>query len=569
MRMLGEPYGAVAELPIVNELPTLNDEQWKLVEDTCSSAVDGYIGKPETQASVVLEFIEQTWPALVAAERIKNVVEHTPLQYAPGLSARVGNHVTMKREDLQSVHSFKIRGAANRMLQMTDAERAAGVITTSAGNHAQGVARMAQRLGIPATIIMPVTTPLVKIEAVKSYGANIVLEGDNYSEAEVVRSALQEQTGATFIHAFDDDAVIAGQGTVGLEIMKSEPNTDYIFVPIGGGGLAAGVIQAAKSVNPDVKIIGVQYEGSDAMAQSVMRGEKVTLDQVGRYSDGTAVATVGSKSFDIVKTGIDEIITVSEDEIILATNDFYNETRNYLEPAGALAIAGMKQFCDRPNAPKNKLMTVVCSGGNLAPEKISYTIERAAILEGRRALLSIALPEEPGALRKLCRVLGPHNINQFRYAYDDARTGEILIELNLADSSDKAAVLDLLSTGAYEYVDHMNDPVALRHASHMVGGPSSLPAGEETTFEITFPERAGALLKFLDTVGDTWNITRFDYVGDNSETGNVLISYHTPQPNDAEQLRERLERTGYLHQQTQPGRLSKFAGSQLVNHMLG
>ncbi len=532
----------------------------------CRFETDSYFGESEIQQDIIRTYAEKNWPFLAAAERIEPYITRTELQEAPGLSATTGNRVLLKREDLQQgVRSFKIRGAANRMLQLSDEEKARGVITVSAGNHAQGVATMAHKLDIAATIIMPTTTPQVKIDAIRAHKAAIVLQGNNYSEALSHGTALLDKSGNTYIHAFGDPAVIEGQGTIGLEILADAPHASHVFVPIGGGGLAAGVGSAIKQLRPDVKIIGVQYEHSDAMAQSIELDDVVTLESVGGFSDGTAVAAVSPQTFTLVREHVDEIIRVSEDDIVLATSDFYTETRNYLEPAGALGLAGLQKY-SRETGTQNQTMVAICSGGNIAPEKIAFTIERAALLRGQRALLSISIPERPGALRQLCRnVLNDHNITEFRYAYTHAQQAAILIGLSLTDSTAKSNLLQTLHEQQYIYQDHAVNALAQQHASHMVGGPSRLKPGQEATFHVSFPERPGALLRFLDTIGKNWNITRFDYCGSSSDTGNVLISFAIASKKDRQKLMERLTKTGYQTERITTGKLQQFIGKRALD----
>lgn len=528
------------------------------IEAEHSQELDDYWGDSYAgvRADIIQTYYEQYAPYVAAAERIADHIDATPTQLAPLLSARTGNTVLLKREDLQRHHSFKGRGAANRYLELSEDERTAGVVAASAGNFAQGVAGMA---GAGATIFMPVTTPAVKVQSVRNLGASVWLEGNSYSDAYAAAIDYNRSAGKTFLHPFGDEAVIHGQGTIALEMLRYNPEITHLVVPIGGGGLIAGMAEAAKAINPNVKVIGVQYDKSAAMHRSVLAGEIVELAETGGFSDGTNVKKVADSTLQRVQRYVDEILTVSEDDIVLAINDFYEETRGYLEPAGALAIAGVKQLSQRPEV-RNQVLGAVCSGANISPDKIKYVIERAAQLEGRQTLLSVALPERPGALREFCEsVVGNHSIREFRYAYAGDVGATIMIGVETTGQGDKRSFLQALETQGYDFDDHSADSVEQTVVRSQAGGPSRLH-DREVSFVVEFPERAGALRDFLRTVGDDWNITRFDYQASSSDTGTVLISYGMESMDETSVITDRLRQTGFEATRIIPPRLMRSAG---------
>lgn len=482
-----------------------------------------YHGFPEVQRAM-LEY-EPTAGVVQAAERLAGVMDITPLEYASGLSNELGVSVFLKREDTTPVHSFKVRGAYNKMAQLTEDERERGVLAASAGNHAQGVALSAQLLGLQATIVMPRTTHAIKVKAVSERGAEVVLHGDSYDDAYRYSQQLIDESGPVFIHPFDDEDVIAGQGTVAKEILDELPEVTHIFVPIGGGGLIAGVANYVKNTYPDIKVIGVQSEESMAMKLSIEKGERVTLDHVGIFAEGVAVKNVGALTFDMVREYVDDIISVTNDEITAGQAQFYNETRSVLEGAGALGIAGLQKYADAGLLAKNSVVSAICSGANMDFSKLGYVVERSEIGRGHEALFAIKLPEEPGALLRLCQtVVNGHGITEFKYRKRSDVEAHILVGFSMANLEDKHNFMDKLAGNAYDYVDLSKNDLAKEHLRHMVGGRGENVLNE-VMYEIEFPERPGALTDFLESIGTQWNISLFNYRGLGGDTGRVLIGF--------------------------------------------
>jgi threonine dehydratase len=487
----------------------------------------------------------------ILTTRVYDVAIKTPLDWAAKLSEQVGRKVYLKREDLQPVHSFKLRGAYNKIAQLSQEERANGVIAASAGNHAQGVALAAKRLGISALIIMPRTTPSIKIDAVKSYGAEVELAGDSYSEAADFCKERVTQTGRTYIHPFDDPLVIAGQGTIGREILEQQPEVTHIFVPVGGGGLIAGIASYVKAVRPDVKIISVEPEDSNAMQVSVAKGERIILPHVGIFADGVAVKQVGAETFRIARDKVDDFITVTTDEICAATKSMFEDTRSIVEPAGALAVAGIVTY----NLPKNARPVAVCSGANMTFERLQQIAERTLIGSGKEAVFAVTLPERPGALKTFCAsIVNDHNISEFSYRLNDRREAHVLVGLTIGSAADKLALMKKMASRGYEHTDLSSDDITKEHVRHMIGGPSA-KADNEHIYEVTFPERPGALADFLKAVGDSWNISLFHYRSAASDSGSVLIGFES---NDKNMLETKLTATGFDYT-----RLDQNAGIRL------
>lgn len=512
--------------------------------------VGAYKGFPEAQASW-LEYERQlgglllaekpdlsqaVFETLSACERLKAVIEPTPLERADKLSADLGINLYFKREDTTPVHSFKIRGAYNKMCQLNEDEKSRGVLAASAGNHAQGVALSANRLGIEATIVMPTTAQQIKIEAVEDLGAQVVLAGNNYSEAYDYSQALQADSDQTFIHPFDDPDVIAGQGTVGKEILDQLPDVTHIFVPIGGGGLISGVAQFVKSVKPDIKVIGVQAEDSNAMQRSTKVGELVTLSHVGLFAEGVAVKKVGDMTFDLTRRYVDDIITVNNDQVAAAIGDFVNETRGILEPAGALSIAGARVYAECGQIGPEDVVSAICSGANMDIPKLRYVAERSEIGKNHEAIFTIKLPEQPGALFQLCNeVVNGHNISKLKYRLNKRDEARILVGFNMRDSEDKAGFMQKLTAAEYDYRDWSDNEFVKEHLMHMMGGINQV--GEnESFYEVQFPEKPGALLNFLEALGDQWNISLFDYRGALGDTGKVMIGFEDANIADLEAI---------------------------------
>ena len=459
--------------------------------------------------------------------KVYDVATETPLDLAPALSARLGNRLYLKREDAQPVFSFKLRGAYNKMAHLTPAERARGVIAASAGNHAQGVALAAQRLGCHATIVMPVTTPQIKIAAVKARGAEVVLHGDSYSDAYEHALHLQKKSRATFVHPYDDPDVIAGQGTIGMEILRQavEP-IDAIFVAIGGGGLIAGIASYVKRVRPQVKIIGVQPEDSDAMARSVAAGRRITLPHVGLFADGVAVRRVGKETFRIVRQSVDDIVRVDTDAICAALKDVFEDTRAVLEPAGALAIAGAKAWVAQHRVHDRALVAVAC-GANMNFDRLRFVAERAEVGEQREAVLAVTIPERPGSFREFCSILGKRSITEFNYRYADANVAHLFVGLEVANRRERQKLLAELARRRIAAFDLTDNELAKLHVRHLVGGHAPL-VDDEIVYRFEFPERPGALMKFLDSMSAGWNISLFHYRNHGADSGRVLVGMQVP-----------------------------------------
>jgi threonine dehydratase len=464
--------------------------------------------------------IDDTVRAILTA-RVYDVAVESPLEQAAKLSMQIGRATYLKREDLQPVHSFKLRGAYNKIAQLTAHERASGVIAASAGNHAQGVALAAQKLGIRALIVMPRTTPSIKIDAVKSYGATVELYGDNYSEAAEYAGARTKQTGRVYIHPFDDPLVIAGQGTIGREILEQLPETTHIFVPVGGGGLIAGIACYVKALRPDVKIIGVEPEDSNAMQASIAQKKRIVLPHVGIFADGVAVKQVGSHTYQIARDKVDDFITVSTDQICAAIKNIFEDTRSIVEPAGALAVAGIADY----KLPADAVPVAICSGANMTFERLGQVAQRTLIGSGREAIIAVTLPEEPGALQTFCaEIVRTRNINEFSYRLSDRQEAHILVGITVDHAADKLALMNTMETKGYNHIDLSSDDLTKEHIRHMIGGQARA-AAREHMYEVTFPERPGALADFLKAIGTDWNISLFHYKSAASDQGKVLIGF--------------------------------------------
>ncbi len=473
---------------------------------------------------------------------VYDVAIESPLQAAPKLSTELSCQVLLKREDLQPVHSFKLRGAYNKMVQLSPSESAKGVIAASAGNHAQGVALSAMKLGISALIVMPRTTPAIKVEAVQSYGAEIVLEGDSYSEAYAHSLVLAEQTGRTFIHPFDDPLVIAGQATVGREILEQASHVTHILAPVGGGGLLAGVAQYVKSIKPSVQVIGVEPTDSAAMKESLEANRRVTLSHVGIFADGVAVKQVGKHTFALAKEFVDEMITVDNDQICAAIKSIFEETRSIVEPAGALAVAGARQLAEAGSLSADSVVVAICSGANMTFERLQYVTERTLLGSGREALFAVRLLEQPGALRAFCEtIVNGFAVTEFNYRLSSRTEAYIFVGLGLSDKHDQATFLQRLDKYGYSYEDMSHDDLAKEHIRHMIGGTSHL-VKDEHLYIIEFPERPRALADFLQKLGTEWNISLFHYRGQGGDQGSVLIGFEA---HNRSSLEANLRQIGY------------------------
>lgn len=482
----------------------------------------------------------------ILTSKVYEAAIETPLEESAILSQALNNRVLLKREDLQPVFSFKLRGAYNRIANLTQDEMGRGVITASAGNHAQGVAFSGQKLGIKTTIVMPVTTPAIKIAAVKSYGAKVVLFGDNYSEAAEHCALLASQSGMVFIPPFDDELVIAGQGTVANELLRqSAGKMDAVFVPVGGGGLLAGMAVFLKALCPEVKVIGVEPVDSDAMARSLDSGRRVKLDSVGIFADGVAVREVGKLTFDICRNHVDEIIRVDIDEICSAIKSVYQATRSIVEPAGALALAGLKKYV-RDRDVQGQTLVAINSGANMNFDRLRYVAERTLSGEKQEALFAVTIPEEPGSLFRFCReVVGERNITEFNYRLSGREAAHIFVGIAIDGDEQRQVFHEQLTSHGFENVDLTENELAKTHVRYMVGGRSH-DARSERLFRFWFPERPGATARFLAAMGADWNISLFHYRTQGGDFGRVLVGLEIPAGQEL-QLQAFLDNLGYRY----------------------
>jgi threonine dehydratase len=489
----------------------------------------------------------------ILTARVYDVAVETPLELAPTLSARYGNRLYFKREDMQNVFSFKIRGAYNRMAQLSEAELTRGVICASAGNHAQGVAFSAAKLNCHATIVMPNSTPQIKIDAVKHHGGKyveVVLHGDSYSEAYRHAADLEKKNKLTFINPFDDPYVIAGQGTIGMEILRQLSGPIHaIFVPIGGGGLIAGIAAYVKAVKPEVKVIGVETFDANAMAQSLAAGKRIELTDVGLFADGTAVKLVGEETFRVAKKYVDEVILVDTDAICAALKDVFQDTRNILEPSGALAIAGAKAYLEREKANKkplkNENLVAIASGANMNFDRLRFVAERAEIGEAREALFAVTIPEERGSFKRFCELVGPRNVTEFNYRISDAKTAHIFVGVQVHGRDESARIAKNFVKHGFPTLDLSDDELAKLHIRHLVGGKSTL-ADDEILYRFEFPERPGALMRFLSSMAPNWNISLFHYRNHGADYGRILVGLQVP-ANEMKKFKSFLANLGYRH----------------------
>ena len=464
---------------------------------------------------------------LILTSRVYDVCRETPLEAAPRLSARVGAEVLLKREDLQPVFSFKLRGAYNKIAQLDPGERARGVIAASAGNHAQGVAFSARKLGLRAVIVMPRTTPEIKVEAVRALGAEVVLAGDSYAEAQQTCAELQRTTGLTLIPPFDDPLVVAGQGTIGDELLRqSQRALTAVFVAVGGGGLIGGIGSYIKALMPQVRIVGVEPFEADAMYRSLAAGRRITLDQVGIFADGVAVREVGALTFALAQRVVDEVVRVSNDEICAAIKDVFDDTRSIMEPAGALAVAGLKAWSEQHAAPGQRLAAVL-SGANMNFDRLRFVAERAELGEAREALLAVTIPERPGAFREFCATLGPRVVTEFNYRLGSRQAAHIFVGVSTTSKDDAARLAAELNARGYETLDLSGNEMAKLHVRHMVGGRAR-DVLHERPCRFEFPERPGALMQFLEALGGRWNISLFHYRNHGADFGRVLAAFEVP-----------------------------------------
>jgi threonine dehydratase len=475
--------------------------------------------------------------------RVYDVAIETPLDIATGLSVRTRNRILLKREDMQPVFSFKLRGAYNKMANLSPQALKRGVICASAGNHAQGVALSAQKLGTRAVIVMPGTTPQIKIDAVRARGGEVVLAGESYSDAYTHAIELEKREKLSFVHPYDDPDVIAGQGTVGMEILRAHPQPIHaVFCAVGGGGLIAGVAAYIKRLRPGVRIIGVETVDANAMAQSLAAGYPVTLDQVGLFADGTAVKRVGDETFRLCREYVDEIIEVDNDAICASIKDVFEDTRSILEPSGALAIAGAKAYAHRHKL-RDKSLVAVASGANMNFDRLRFVAERAELGEQREAVLAVTIPEQPGSFRKFCQLLGNRSITEFNYRYADASKAHIFVGVGIQNRAEAARLVELLERHQLPAIDLTDNEIAKTHVRYMVGGHAP-QAENEVLYRFIFPERPGALLDFLSRLRSDWNISLFHYRNHGADFGRVLVGMQVP-PGDQSSFAELLRQPGY------------------------
>ena len=475
--------------------------------------------------------------------RVYDVAIESPLEVAPALSRRLGNTVLLKREDMQPVFSFKLRGAYNKMAHLSAAQLKRGVIAASAGNHAQGVALAAQRLGCRATIVMPATTPQIKVAAVAARGARVVLFGDSYDDAYAHSLQIAKRERLTFVHPYDDPDVIAGQGTIGMEILRQHPGPiDAIFVAVGGGGLISGIGAYVKRLRPEIKLIGVEPVDADAMTRSLAAGRRVRLAQVGLFADGVAVKQVGAETLRLCRDLVDDMILVDNDAICAAIKDVFEDTRSILEPAGALAIAGAKAWVARRHATQRTLIAVAC-GANMNFDRLRFVAERAELGEQREAILAVTIPERPGSFRQFCTLLGPRNVTEFNYRYSDPRQAHVFVGVQVRDRSEIRALVSKLRKHGLPTQDLSDNEMAKLHVRHLVGGRAP-SVKNELLYRFEFPERPGALMNFLKHMGQGWNISLFHYRNHGADFGRVLVGMQVP-PRDKPAFRRFLAQLGY------------------------
>jgi len=481
----------------------------------------------------------------ILTARVYDVAIESPLDLAGNLSRRLANTVYLKREDLQPVFSFKLRGAYNKMARLTPAQLKRGVVAASAGNHAQGVALAAQKLGAKAVIVMPATTPQIKIDAVAARGARVILHGDSYDEAYEQAMVLAKKQKATFVHPYDDPDVIAGQGTIAMEMLHQHQGPIHaVYVPVGGGGLIAGIAAYIKRLRPEIKVIGVEPEDADAMARSLCRSERVKLERVGIFADGVAVKQVGKETFRLAQLYVDEIIRVDNDAICAAIKDVFEDTRSILEPAGALSVAGLKAAVAGDKL-KDKTLIAIASGANMNFDRLRHVAERAELGEKREAILAVTIPETPGSFKAFCSLLGARNITEFNYRYDDPKQARVFVGLQIQGAGEIQKLVAQLKKHKLDAVDLTDNEMAKLHVRHLVGGHAPL-ASNELIYRFEFPERPGALMNFLNSMSHDWNISLFHYRNHGTDYGRILVGIQVP-PKEKPGFRKFLDKLGYRY----------------------
>ncbi|MBF2064817.1 MAG: threonine ammonia-lyase, biosynthetic [Calothrix sp. C42_A2020_038] len=491
-----------------------------------------------TEAPMLCDYLVQ-----ILTARVYDVAQETPLDFAPNLSTRLNNKLLLKREDMQSVFSFKLRGAYNKMANLPPDMLAQGVIAASAGNHAQGVALGAHHLGTRAIIVMPVTTPQVKVDAVKARGGEVILHGDTYDDAYTYARQLEAEKGLTFIHPFDDPEVIAGQGTIGMEILRQYQQPIHaIFIAIGGGGLISGVAAYIKRLRPEIKIIGVEPVDADAMNQSLKAGKRVRLSQVGLFADGVAVREVGEETFRLCQEYVDDIILVTTDDTCAAIKDVFEDTRSIVEPAGALAIAGAKAYVEREQIEGQTLIAIAC-GANMNFDRLRFVAERAEYGEQREAIFAVTIPEQPGSLHQFCECIGKRNLTEFNYRIADEKIAHIFVGMQIQKRADRAKMVETFENCGFPTLDLTDDEFTKLHLRHMVGGRSPL-AHNELLYRFEFPERPGALMKFVSSMSPNWNISVFHYRNNGSDYGKIVVGVQVP-PQEMQEWQAFLDTLGY------------------------
>ena len=481
----------------------------------------------------------------ILTAQVYDVAVETPLDPAPNLSARIGNSILFKREDMQPVFSFKLRGAYNKIAQLSPERLKRGVICASAGNHAQGVALSAAKVGCRAVIVMPTTTPMIKVQAVRNRGGEVVLAGDSYDEAYAHALELEKAQKLTFVHPFDDPEVIAGQGTIGMEILRQHPKPIHaVFCCVGGGGLISGVAAYIKRLRPETKIIGVEAVDADAMTQSLQTGKRVRLKQVGLFADGAAVKYVGEETFRLCQTYVDEMVLVDTDAICAAIKDVFEDTRAVLEPAGALAIAGAKAYAEKHRL-KDKTLVAIASGANMNFDRLRFVAERAEVGEQREAVLAVTLPEKPGAYKKFLSLIGSRHVTEFNYRFNDVSEAHVFVGVQVGSRAESLKLVGQLRKNGYATLDLTDDEMAKSHVRHLVGGHSP-KVDHEILYRFEFPERPGALMNFLSQMSSGWNISLFHYRNHGADYGRVLVGMQVP-PAEMRQFKEFLKNLGYAH----------------------